>query len=338
MPGALARTLFKPLPACNCRRADFSERFPCRLAGHVAGVFTAATILPAEASADRGQQMNYRHAFHAGNFADVVKHLILTRIVEYLKLKQAAFRVIDTHAGIGRYDLGSDEAARSPEWMDGIRRLLEQGLPPPAADLAKPYLEVVRGENPAGELQVYPGSPLLVRRLLRPQDRLSALELHPEDAEMLSALFAGDFQTRVIHLDGWLALGAHVPPKEKRGLVLVDPPFEEAGEFERLAEGLARAHRKFATGIYALWYPVKEPAAVEAFVAALRATGIPRVLRTEVTIRPASTPPRLHGTGMIIVNPPYTLEAELSILLPALAALLSEAGRGRHRIEWVAGE
>ena len=222
--------------------------------------------------------------------------------------------------------------------MDGIGRLIEEGLPPPAAELAKPYLEVVRGENPDGGLTTYPGSPLLVRRLLRPQDRLSALELHPDDAQTLGALFAGDFQTRVIHLDGWLALGAHVPPKEKRGLVLVDPPFEEEGEFERLVEGLGKAHRKFATGIYALWYPVKDPQAVNAFVAALKATGIPKVLRTELTIRPPSTPPRLHGSGMIIVNPPYALEGELEVLLPALAALLGDEGRGRHRLEWIRGE
>ena len=282
--------------------------------------------------------MNYRHAFHAGNFADVVKHLILSRIVEYLKLKPAAFRVVDTHAGTGRYDLTSDEAMRSPEWMDGIGRLIEKGLPPAAAELAKSYLEVVRGENPDGEFTAYPGSPLLVRRLLRLQDRLSALELHPDDAATLSALFAGDFQTRVIHLDGWLALNAHLPPKEKRGLVLVDPPFEEDGEFERLVQGLSKAHRKFATGIYALWYPVKEPQAVNAFVAALKATGIPRVLRTEVTIRPPSMPLRLHGTGMIVVNPPYALEDELKVLLPALAALLGDEGRGRHRLEWIRGE
>ncbi|HEY0917936.1 23S rRNA (adenine(2030)-N(6))-methyltransferase RlmJ [Devosia sp.] len=282
--------------------------------------------------------MNYRHAFHAGNFADVVKHLILTRIVVYLKRKPAAFRVIDTHAGIGRYDLGSDEAARSPEWQDGIGRLLATGLPPAAADLAAPYLEVVRGENPDGELTTYPGSPLLVRRLLRPQDRLSALELHPDDAAALKALFAGDVQTRVIHLDGWLALHAHLPPKERRGLVLVDPPFEADGEFARLVDGLGKAHGKFATGIYALWYPLKQPAAVAAFVAALRASGIPRMLRAELSLRPPAEPPRLHGTGMIIVNPPHTLATELTVLLPALAAVLGDEGRGRHRIEWIRGE
>ena len=283
--------------------------------------------------------MNYRHAFHAGNFADVVKHLILTRIVEYLKLKQAAFRVIDTHAGIGRYDLTSDEAQRSPEWKDGIQRLFNKGLPDAAKELAQPYLDAVRSENRKGNaLVAYPGSPLLVRKLLRPQDRLSAIELHAEDAKTLGELFAGDIQVRVIELDGWLPLGAHVPPKEKRGLVLVDPPFEEAGEFERLVEGVVKAHKRWPGGIYALWYPLKEPRDVNAFVAALKATAIPKVLRVELTIDSATTPPKLFGTGMIVVNPPYTLEAELKLLLPALAKVLADGERGRTRIEWIRGE
>ena len=283
--------------------------------------------------------MNYRHAFHAGGFVDVVKHLILTRIVEYLKLKQAAFRVIDTHAGIGRYDLTSEEARRSPEWKDGIQRLFNKGLPEAAKELAQPYLDVVHGENKKGNaLVAYPGSPLLVRRLLRPRDRLSAIELHPADAETLGALFAGDIQVRVIHLDGWLALGAHVPPKEKRGLVLVDPPFEEEGEFERLAAGLVKAHRRWPGGIYALWYPLKEPREAERFAAALKASAIPKILRAELTIRAPSTPPRLFGTGMIVVNPPYTLETELKVLLPALVKVLADDGRGRHRLEWIRGE
>lgn len=282
--------------------------------------------------------MNYRHAFHAGNFADVVKHITLTRLIEYLKHKPAAFRIIDTHAGIGRYDLTSDEAQRSPEWMDGIKRLLEQGLPGPAAELAKPYLDVVRSENPSGTLSAYPGSPLITRKLLRPQDRMSALELHPEDAKTLAERFAGDFQTRVTELDGWLALGAFLPPKEKRGLILVDPPFEEEGEFDRLVEGLAKGHRKFATGIFALWYPLKDLHAVNSFVTALAATGIPKILRTELTIRAPSIPPRLYGSGMIIVNPPFTLTAELKVLLPALSGLLAEANRGRWRLDWIRGE
>jgi 23S rRNA (adenine2030-N6)-methyltransferase len=282
--------------------------------------------------------LNYRHAFHTGGFVDVVKHLILMRLVEYLKLKPAAFRVIDTHAGIGRYDLTGEEAQRSPEWREGIARLFDHDLPPEAAALALPYLEVVRGENPDGTLKVYPGSPLLVRRLLRPQDRLFAMELHPADAATLAALFAGDIQTRVIALDGWLALGSQLPPKEKRGLVLIDPPFEEDGEFDRLVAGLAKAHKRFPQGVYALWYPLKDQKERDGFIAALRDTGIAKMLRAEVTVRAPAHPPRLFGTGMIIVNPPYTLEGELKILLPPLAAILADNGRGTTHIEWIRGE
>ena len=282
--------------------------------------------------------MNYSHAFHAGNFADVMKHIILTRLIEYLKKKDAAFRVIDTHAGIGRYDLTGEIAKRSPEWLDGIGKVLSKGLPQKATTLAAPYLEVIKSQNPGEKLTTYPGSPLLVRRLLRPQDRLSALELHPEYAERLGKLFEGDFQVRVIHLDGWLALNAHLPPKEKRGLILVDPPFEEPDEFGRLVDGLSKAHRKFPTGIYALWYPLKDTRAVHDFISDMRATEIPRMLRVELSVRPAANPPRLHGSGLILVNPPFTLEDELRALMPALATLLGDEGAGRHKIEWIRGE
>jgi len=280
--------------------------------------------------------MNYRHAFHAGGYSDVMKHIILSRLVEYLKLKPAAFRVIDTHAGIGRYSLTGDEAKRSPEWMDGIGKLLEVTLPEQTKTLLQPYLDVVEAENPNGTLARYPGSPLIARKLFRPQDRLSALELHPADYRKLRDLFEGDIQVRVTELDGWLALNAYVPPKEKRGLVLVDPPFEEKGEFGRLVDGLQKAHRKWATGLYALWYPLKEPREINAFVADLKATGIAKMLRAELTVA-APLAGTLYGTGMILVNPPFTLEAELNVVLPALAKVLAE-GRGGHRLEWIRGE
>jgi 23S rRNA (adenine2030-N6)-methyltransferase len=282
--------------------------------------------------------MNYSHAFHAGNFADVMKHIVLTRLVEYMKQKPGAFRVIDTHAGIGRYDLSGEIAQRSPEWKSGIARLLAAELPQRAVPLCEPYFTVIREMNPGGKIVSYPGSPLLVRKLFRPQDRLEALELHPDYAERLSKLFAGDIQVRTIALDGWLALNAHLPPKEKRGLVLVDPPFEEKGEFIRLVDGLMKAHRKFPSGVYALWYPLKDTRAVHDFISALRDCGIPKILRTEVSIKPATNPPTLHGTGMIIVNPPYTLESEMRVLLPMLAQILGEPGQGRHKLEWLRGE
>ncbi|WP_196260259.1 23S rRNA (adenine(2030)-N(6))-methyltransferase RlmJ [Pelagibacterium limicola] len=282
--------------------------------------------------------MNYRHAFHAGNFADVVKHIVLTRILAYLMRKDAAFRVIDTHAGVGLYDLWGDEAERTGEWRDGIGRLSGPELAEPVAGLLAPYLNAVRAQNPDGELRFYPGSPFIARHMLRRQDRLMGLELHPRDAEALKENFAGDIQTRITQLDGWAALGTHLPPKEKRGLVLVDPPFEERGEFGRMAKFLQKAHTRWPGGIYAFWYPVKDPAEVQTFADSLKATGIKRIFRLELSIRAASTPPRLHGSGMIVVNPPFVLEEEMNLILPALTKILADADRGRFRVEWIAGE
>jgi 23S rRNA (adenine2030-N6)-methyltransferase len=282
--------------------------------------------------------MNYRHAYHAGNFADVVKHIILMRIVLYLQRKEQSFRVVDTHAGIGRYDLQGVEAGKTGEWQNGVARLLSTTLEPAVAELVQPYIDVVHAENPDGAMRHYPGSPLIVRHLLRKQDRLSALELHPQDAALLQEVFEGDYQVRVTELDGWLALGAHLPPKEKRGLVLIDPPFEVAGEFDRLVEGLVRAHKRFSGGTFALWYPVKDRQEVRRFTQALHETGIPKILRTELMIRAPSPEPRLDGTGLIIINPPFTLESELRIILPALSKILSEDKNAGFMLDWIRAE
>ncbi len=282
--------------------------------------------------------MNYRHAFHAGNFADVVKHIILTRILAYLMRKDAAFRVIDTHAGLGIYDLFGDQAEKTGEWQDGIGRLIHVKRPPEVEPLLAPYLDAVRAQNPDGNLRYYPGSPFITRHMLRDQDRLMGFELHPVDADRLKENFAGDFQTRITQLDAWKIFGTHLPPKEKRGLVLVDPPFEEKGEFSRMVKSLVQGHQRWPGGTYAYWYPIKEPGEVDAYIKALKATGIPKILRIELTIRQPSEPPRLHGTGMVVVNPPYVLEDEMRTVLPMLAGLLSDEGRGRWAVQWVAGE
>jgi 23S rRNA (adenine2030-N6)-methyltransferase len=282
--------------------------------------------------------MNYRHVFHAGNFADVVKHAILARLVEYLKLKEKAFRVIDTHAGTGMYDLSSERAQKTGEWRDGIGRLFAAALAPEISALIKPYLDAVAAENRDGNLLRYPGSPAIVRHLLRKQDRLTAIELHPEDSAELGALFEGDHQVRIIELDGWLALGAHLPPKEKRGLVIVDPPFEQSGEFGRIVDGLVKAHRRWPGGIYALWYPMKDHAGIAGFIDGLKQIGIPKILDIRLLVRPPSSDPRLDGTGMIVVNPPYTLEAELQTLLPALTKMLAQAPGAEWSAKWIAGE
>src|SRR5260370_3685764 len=201
--------------------------------------------------------MNYRHAFHAGGFADVIKHIVLVRILIYLQEKPAAFRVIDTHAGAGRYDLAGEEARRGGEWLTGIARIMQARFSESTLALVMPYLDIVRAFNPQAPLTAYPGSPLIARALLRPQDRLTACEVEANARKELIGALRRDTQARVVDLDGWLALPAFLPPNERRGLVLIDPPFEAKDEFERMAAGFAQAFAKWPTGSYLLWYPVK---------------------------------------------------------------------------------
>jgi 23S rRNA (adenine2030-N6)-methyltransferase len=282
--------------------------------------------------------MNYRHAFHAGNFADVLKHAVLVRLLVHLRQKPAAFRVIDTHAGAGIYDLAGPEAARSGEWRDGIGRLLTASVAEPARALLVPYLDAVAVLNPGGTLASYPGSPALVRAFLRTQDRFIACELEPNAAAALVRYLHGDRRSKAVAIDGWTALNAYVPPKERRGLVLVDPPFEDVGDFPRLAQALAAACRKWATGSYLLWYPIKERDAPDTLARQLRRSGIAKVLRAELSVAPLGASDRLGGCGLIAVNPPWTLEGELKVLLPALAGALSVVGGGVHRVDWLTGE
>jgi 23S rRNA (adenine2030-N6)-methyltransferase len=282
--------------------------------------------------------VNYRHAFHAGSFADVFKHAVLGRILHYLRGKPAAFRVIDTHAGAGLYDLSSPEASRGGEWRDGIERLLAAKLSEQVAALLAPYLEVIGALNERGRLKIYPGSPAITRAWLRPQDRLIACELEPKAAVALAGHLRGDTRIKTLEIDGWTALSAYVPPPERRGLVLVDPPFEQDSDFHRLSHGLETAHRKWATGIYALWYPIKDRGEPDALAKRLRRLGVAKILRAELTVAALRDPARLNGCGLILVNPPWILESELSTLLPALAGLLGRDGKGGFTLDWLAGE
>ena len=281
--------------------------------------------------------MNYQHAFHAGNFADVHKHAALARILTYLRLKPAAFRVIDSHAGAGRYDLFGPEPTRSGEWQDGIKRIWDalagEGRAAVRALLA-PYLDAVAALNPAGTLRTYPGSPLIAQNLLRPQDRLIACELEPRSAASLKAALGADRRVKVLSIDGWTALGAYIPPKERRGLVLVDPPFEDAADFMRLSGAVAVAHRKWPTGIAMLWYPIKERDAPDALARRLRKLAVPRLLRCEITVGPPRAGAGLVGSGLIVVNPPFKLDAELRALLPELGRMLSP--HAAYRLDWLA--
>jgi 23S rRNA (adenine2030-N6)-methyltransferase len=282
--------------------------------------------------------MNYRHAFHAGNFADVIKHIVLTRILVYLQEKPAAFRVIDTHAGAGLYDLTSEEARRGGEWLTGIGRVMQARFSQGVLPLLKPYLDIVRAFNPPGELAAYPGSPLIARALLRPQDRLTACEVADGARKDLIDALRRDPQAKVVDLDGWVALPAFVPPNERRGVVLIDPPFEDKAEFERLADRFAAAFTKWPTGIYVLWYPAKSRRATDELadhVAQIAATTRPagKYMRLEFSVAPQAAGAPLASAGLLIVNPPFPLQGELKIILPELEKPLGQGGAARFRLE-----
>jgi 23S rRNA (adenine2030-N6)-methyltransferase len=282
--------------------------------------------------------MNYRHAFHAGNFADVIKHIVLVRILLYLREKNAAFRVIDTHAGAGVYDLAGEEAARSGEWRTGIARLMQARFSERVFALVTPYLDIVRAFNPQGELKAYPGSPLIARSLLRPQDRLTACEVVPGARKTLIEALRRDTQARVVDLDGWTALPAFVPPNERRGLVLIDPPYERKDEFEHLAASFAAAFAKWPTGSYLLWYPAKSRRATDELArrvaeALSHARPPGKCLRVEFSVAPQTAESGLVSAGLLIVNPPWTLSGDLKSILPELEKPLGLGGAGRFRIE-----
>jgi 23S rRNA (adenine2030-N6)-methyltransferase len=278
--------------------------------------------------------MNYRHAYHAGNFADVMKHAVLALVIQHLNRKETPYRVIDTHAGLGVYDLSQEKASKTGEWRDGIGRLTQASLSPEIAALLQPYLAVV--EETRGDLgspMLYPGSPEIARRLTRAQDRMIFVEKHPRDVLVLQQSIKGDKRAKALELDGWTALRANVPPKEKRGLVLIDPPFEDPDEFQRMASAAIEAWRKWRTGVYMLWYPIKAEHDGDALAAALQEAGIDKRLRIELIVRAATGEGKLRGSGLMLINPPWTLAADARRLLPELAAHLAPGGKAQWRCD-----
>ncbi len=284
--------------------------------------------------------MNYRHGFHAGNFADVFKHAILARILVYLTKKDAPLRFIDTHAGAGRYDLASEAAQRSPEWRDGVARLLKTRPTGEIRDLVQPYLAAIGPFDEAeGRPLSYPGSPALAQALLRPQDRIALCEAHPEERQALVAGLGHDARLSIVGTDGYVALNAYVPPKERRGLALIDPPFEAPEESARIEAALSRALGKWPRGTYALWRPIKDEREDAHFRNAIAAIGAPNMLRLEIDVGEIApslhSPAPLRRTGLIVVNPPFGLIDEARALVPWLAKLLTRGGKGAHVVDWL---
>jgi 23S rRNA (adenine2030-N6)-methyltransferase len=281
--------------------------------------------------------MNYRHAFHAGNFADVFKHALLARILLHLGAKDAAFRYHDTHAGVGLYDLADDEARRGGEAAEGVRRFLSAPRDAALDTLFKPYVAALRAFN-ALDGRFYPGSPMVAAHLLRQQDRMSLAELHPEDGRALKRRFARDRRVTVIAGDGYAALNAWLPPPERRGLVLIDPPFEQPGEFERLAAAASLAQRKWPTGVLAIWYPIKGWREPDRFHRALQALAAPKTLRLELLVDAEGDETALNGCGLVVVNPPWLLKEEAAAMLPFLARALARGRRTSWRADWLVAE
>jgi len=278
--------------------------------------------------------MNYRHAYHAGNHADVLKHAVLARVMEHMKKKAKPFRVIDAHAGIGLYDLSGIEAGKTGEWEGGIGKLAE----PFAADveaLLAPYRAVLAAMNPEGGSRYYPGSPELSLRLMRETDRMIANELHPQDAIALERHYLRDPRVDVTSMDAETCLKAKLPPPERRGLILIDPPYEVKNEAEKTVRMLGHGIRRFLQGVFVVWYPLKADATAETILAGIREIGLPGTLKVELRVREAFGAGGLAGSGLAILNAPWKLDRELEILVPALAQRLGLGNWGKGEVSWI---
>jgi 23S rRNA (adenine2030-N6)-methyltransferase len=278
--------------------------------------------------------MNYRHAFHAGNHADVLKHAVLAQVISYLAQKDKPFAALDAHAGIGAYDLLGPQALKTDEWRAGIGLMAEQ-FAPDVEDILRPYRGCLAALNRGGGERYYPGSPEIILHGLRNSDRLIANELHPDDAETLEANYRADARVRVTRHDALAAIKAQLPFAERRGLVLIDPPYEVTDETQRVARQLREGVKRFATGTFVVWYPVTTDEFALRFIAEIKALEVPNMLQAELRVKIPHPQTGLAGSGLVIINPPFVLEQQLLVLLPALAERLGVEGRGRSLLNWL---
>ncbi|MGL5336838.1 MAG: 23S rRNA (adenine(2030)-N(6))-methyltransferase RlmJ [Enterovibrio sp.] len=278
--------------------------------------------------------LSYRHSFHAGNHADVLKHVVLTLILDALKQKEAPFVYYDTHSGAGRYDLQGAHAAKTGEFKEGIELIWQRDDVPAAL---KNYVNIIKGLNPNGVLRFYPGSPLIARSLLREQDKASLSELHPTDFALLLQEMRGDRQVKVFQEDGYARLKASLPPAARRGVVLIDPPYELKTEYHDVVNGIAQSVKRFATGVYAIWYPVVYRRNVDVITKGLTELGIRKILQLELGVRPDSDEFGMSASGLIVINPPWQLQETMQNVLPWLQKVLAPQ-TGHHEVRWIVPE
>ncbi|EKO3921792.1 MULTISPECIES: 23S rRNA (adenine(2030)-N(6))-methyltransferase RlmJ [Vibrio] len=278
--------------------------------------------------------LSYRHSFHAGNHADVLKHIVQSLILNALQQKETPFVYHDTHSGVGRYDLTHEWSEKTGEYKQGIGRLWQQADTPAEIDS---YLDAVKALNQGEELRYYPGSPRIARAHLRAQDRMVLSELHPSDYPLLEQEFARDRQVAIYKQDGFARLKASLPPKERRGLVLIDPPYELAKEYRDVVQAIAQSHKRWSTGIYAIWYPVVNRCDIEDMLDGLANLGIRKILQIELGVAPDTNQRGMTASGMIVINPPWKLESEMQTILPFLKQAIAPA-TGHFKVEWVVPE
>ncbi|PMJ99152.1 23S rRNA (adenine(2030)-N(6))-methyltransferase RlmJ [Vibrio sp. 10N.261.55.A7] len=278
--------------------------------------------------------LSYRHSFHAGNHADVVKHIVQSLILNALQQKEKPFVYHDTHSGVGRYDLTHEWSEKTSEYKQGIARLWAQDNVP--AEMQS-YLEAIKQLNSGEELRYYPGSPRVARAHLRPQDRMVLTELHPSDYPLLEQEFHRDRQVRIYKEDGFQRLKGSLPPKERRGLVLIDPPYELAKEYRDVVTAIAQSHKRWATGIYAIWYPVVNRCDIEDMIEGLESLGIRNILQIELGVSPDTNERGMTASGMIVINPPWKLESQMNEILPFLQDAIAPA-TGHFKVDWIVPE
>ncbi|KHN51456.1 23S rRNA (adenine(2030)-N(6))-methyltransferase RlmJ [Pectobacterium fontis] len=279
--------------------------------------------------------LSYRHSFHAGNHADVLKHTVQSLIITALKEKEKPFLYLDTHAGAGRYQLSGEHAERTGEYLDGIAKIWQRDDIP--AEL-EPYMQAVRTYNHNGQLRYYPGSPLIARQLLREQDKLHLTELHPSDFPLLRNEFQKDARTKVLRDDGYQQLKSQLPPLSRRGFMLIDPPYELKTDYQAVVRGIQEGHKRFATGVFALWYPVVLRQHIKRMLKELEATGIRNILQIELAVLPDSDRYGMTASGMIVINPPWKLAAQMKSVLPWLHSVLVPEGTGHTLVEQIVPE
>lgn len=280
--------------------------------------------------------LSYRHSFHAGNHADVLKHIVQYLILENLKQKEKGFYYLDTHSGVGRYRLFSEEAEKTAEYKEGIDRLWDVAdLPDEIAN----YVKLIKKINYGGkELRYYAGSPLIAAELLRPQDRALLTELHPADYPLLRNNFKQYDNVATKRDNGFQQLKATLPPKERRGLILIDPPYEMKEDYDLVVQAIQEGYKRFATGIYAIWYPVVLRQNIKKMVRNLENTGIRKILQIELAVRPDTEQRGMTASGMIVINPPWQLETQMKKILPILHRTLVPEGTGGWTVNWITPE